>query len=174
MSDLPGIGGAGGEFVANDRTWRYTPLTIGDEAELESELRLLLADKLDVLGQLRPILKLYTPDQQRTLLAEALKEQMRLQRLGAVELAAEFRVADVEARILRLQLRQHQPEVTLDDVRKMQSTWAVKQLMRMLLDQFESAVPGGKAEWLRALATATAAPEATTETAADGDRPSDT
>lgn len=169
MSDLPGIGGVAGTFVGpNGKEYRYAPLTLRDEAELELEIRAALGDKLDVMAQVRSVLHMYQAPERAVLLEAAFKEELRLKRLGAIDLAAEFKVADVEAMVLRKQLKSHHPDITLDEVRGLSSDWAIRKLMSMLSEQFRAAM--GNSAWLRLMEGMTRAePNGTDRTETAGD-----
>lgn len=141
MSDLPNSVGSAVTIDIDGKPWTFTALTIGDEADLEGELRILLADQLDVVGQARSLLADFDGRDRETLLREALREQLRLQRLGFVQLAAEFPLADVEAMILRRQLRTHHPEVTIDAIKRMPSLTTMKKIAAMMAHQLRDAYP---------------------------------
>ena len=150
MSDLPALLGLGGMFTvagrgANDPkvTYKWSPLTLGDEADLEMEIRSAIADRLNVVGKVRGMLSGFKGEALKALVVEALREHLRLDRLDGLGLLQEFQSADLEVILFRYHLRQHHPELTNDDVRKLMTSDVVNSVIGEINTQMRSTRLGG-------------------------------
>ena len=141
MSDLPATIGTPVTVEIAGKRWTFSPLTLDDEAAMEIELRLLLGEKLAVVDQVRSMCGGLDARDRVELLKWAVQEEFRLRRLGPIELAAEFRIPNVERIVLRHQLRRHHPDVTDAEVGRLTSDYAAKKLVALMVDQMRAIVP---------------------------------
>ena len=143
MSDLPALLGSGATFTIDGTVYRWSPLTLGDEADMEQEIRAMVADRLDVIGMvLRTLPKEAAGDDRKVLLDRAFHEHCRLARMGASELAAEFQLPDVDAVVFRYHLRAHHPDLSVEDVKRIICTPGCPAIAAMLSEQARSVLPG--------------------------------
>ena len=172
MSDLPATLGTPVTVEIAGKRWTFAPLTLDDEAAMEIELRLLLAEKLAIVDQVRTMCSGLDARERMEMLKWAIHEEFRLRRLGPIELASEFRVPNVERIVLRHQLRRHHPDVTDEEVGRLTSDYAAKKLVALMVEQMRALVPKDSGP---ALATLLAmAGQATTPAPAAGPSSSDT
>ena len=141
MSDLPTMLGAGVTVEIAGERWTFSPLTLGDEAEIEVELRSILGDKLDVVAQVRTVMDGFGPAERVEMVRWALQEEMRLRRLGPIELAAEFRLPNVDRLVLRYQLRKHHPNVTDEQIGRLTSDFSARKALSLLVEQIREVLP---------------------------------
>ncbi len=141
MSDLPATLGTPVTVEIAGKRWTFAPLTLDDEAAMEVELRLLLSEKLTIVDQARSICSGLETRERIELLKWALQEELRLRRLGPIELANEFRVPNVERIVLRHQLRRHHPDVTDAEIGQLTSDYAAKKLVALMVEQMRDLVP---------------------------------
>lgn len=141
MSDLPAILGTSTTVEIGGKRWTFSPLTIADEAELEVELRLRLGQKLCVVDQVRSILQGLSADERVAMLTWAVREEFRLRRMGPLDLAAEFRLPEVDRLVLRYQLRRHHQNVTDEEIGAITSDFSARKALAMLAQQLVDAVP---------------------------------
>lgn len=158
MSDLPAILGTSTTVEIGGRRWTFSPLTIADEAELEVELRQRLDAKLRVVDQVRSILDGLRSDERIAMLQWAVAEEMRLRRLGPMELAQEFRLPEVDKIILRYQLRKNHPDVSEAEVGMLTSDHSARRAIAMLAKILEDAIPKDLGSALAAMVAATGQP----------------
>ena len=125
------------------RTWKLEPLTIHEEEILEKELRQILAVELDVVSQVNGMRGGLHREETIELLKWALAEQLRLSRLGCMELAQEFRRPKVQRAVLRHQLRKNHPEVTDADVDGLLADFGVRETMRSFGRILDAVLPTG-------------------------------
>lgn len=147
--------GAGVTVEIAGQRWTFSPLTLGDEADLELELRALLGDKLDVVEQVRTVMDGFGPSERIEMVKWGLQEEMRLRRLGPIELAAEFRLPNVDRLVLRYQLRRHHPDVTDEQIGQLTSDFSARKALSMLVQQIREVLPKDLGPVLAALVAAT-------------------
>lgn len=174
MSDLPAILGTSTTVEIGGRRWTFSPLTLADEAELEVELRQKLDAKLRIVDQVRSIVDGLGAQERLALLTWAVQEEFRLRRLGPSDLAAEFRVPDVDRIVLRYQLRRHHPQVTDEEIGSITSDYSARKALALLAQQLVDAVPKELGPALAALVAATGLPKATDGDSSSGTSPSGT
>jgi hypothetical protein len=93
------------------RSYRLAPLTVRDYGELEARL---VSQRPDPLEQAADALSKFPPEQQETVLREALARADAASRVSADALHAYCRTRDGLSYVLWLMLRRSQPELTLE------------------------------------------------------------
>lgn len=132
MSALPALLGSGASFTVEGRTYHYAPLTLGDEADMEQELRAMLGDRLSVVESVHRATAELPAEERKPLLEQAVREHLRLMRMNALELAQEFQLPEIDALILKFHLRKHHPAVTLEEAQTLLSGPGMQAIARML------------------------------------------
>ncbi len=165
MTDLPAVLGVGGTFQVNGRELRWSPMTLGDEAEFEQLIRGQLGNRTNVLERLRPeIEKIADPGDRRAAYDSAIKEHLRIERMRGIELAQQFGGADVETLLFWFHLRRQQPTLTVAEVREMMTLDACVAVLDMIQDQLRMAHPGKGRSPNSGGDSESTTPETTTET----------
>lgn len=141
MSELPALLGSGASFEVEGTVYRYRPLTLGDEADIEQEVRAQLGARLDVIASVEKIVDQFKPDDRKLILENAIREHFRLSRMGGIDLANEFQLPDVHALILKYHLRAEHPELNTEDCKRLLAVGGPA-ISRMITDQVRSVQPG--------------------------------
>ena len=136
MSDLPALCGIGGTFKIGDTTYTWSPLTIGDLALLETDVRKELGSRLDCIGAAKAACDAggLKDNDRKAVMETAAREYLRIVRLGAMQLLGELPASDANALMLLAHLRKSHPDLTLDQVRAMAAHQAAVLQFRRSLD----------------------------------------
>lgn len=141
---LPMIAGIGGTFELDGKTWTWSPLTIGDMAAYEAEMRSLLGERLNIIGSVKRDLDAagVKGADRNAAMEQAVKEHVEIGRMSAFRLAEKYELPDATACLFRHCLLKHHPELTIDDVRAMIGAQVVGRVLYMVLQQLAQALPG--------------------------------